>query len=225
MGRIQLDLILLLVVLLIGSSYYSKNLRNHIPILESHCQLAKTENYQSLKESKNKLIELTQTHPQFKHDIMLGIKKMDNLLAKSTFAQSEKKEIDQTVQELKYLLPYSIDNYSQVKNTEEFYVLVIQTGLDYYHDYIINTERQAQLSILVQELEQDQDQLNIKLTPFNKFSFSDKELYIFTKQDSSLLSAPNFTFCGDLNHTKFVVKNNSGDHLSFTDPNPINSRP
>ena len=222
MGRNQIDLFLLISILLVGSFYYTKNLNKHIANIKSHCKEAQKVNHLALEGSKYKLIRLAKQFPKYHDQVLTGLENLDLLLAESTFASSINDKTKKLHKALTNITPFAELKYFKVNHIEGLYAEAIKVGEKYYLKN--HVEKNSELAILVESITEKEDKLELKLSPFTKFSFSENEVYALTSKDTSLIAPPNYLFCGNLQKTKFAFKTEEGKFLPVSLSNQFNSR-
>lgn len=225
MGRNQIDLILLLSFLLIGSFFYSKNLKKQHANIKSHCDIAQVENRSSLQKNQYKLLNFLKSYPLYEKDIIYGIDKINTSLLGSSFLHDDKMTIFQVQQELNRLTPFKALKKHQINSAEILYEKTIEEGILFFQELKKKDDRQLEFSILVNKLEEEGDLLRIELKPYNKYVIQDSELYAFSNNDSIKIEAPYYSYCGNLRESSFATKNNKGIYTPFNTTIPKNIRP
>lgn len=229
MGRNQTDLILVLSILLIGSLFYTQALKDQRSIIQEHYKKAKKENSQRIQSLKNNLLEEAAKYRQKYITVKAEIESLENQLPESTFALSDKNNIALLNHELNQLaspsgLPSNIFKNKIYAFKEEVTLDYIKSRIDYFDKKKNIDSRQNKFTFLIENMDVEDSLLNLKITPFNQYTFEDNELYALSDQDTSMIAGPDFQFCGSLNNTEFFIKNARGNTFQLTKSNPVNTR-
>ena len=225
MERNQIDLLLLLSFLLVGSLFYTKNLKKELAIIKNHCLKAQTENRSTLGASQFKLRSFAQAYPLYKDEITTGIEKINKNLLYANFSVNENKKLQKVYQELIKLEPFKNLDNKNIKIGEQLCAQTIETGIAFFEELNKKKEPSLAFSILLESMESKGNNLSLEIKPFNRYNFSKEALLALTERDSFLIEGPHFAYCQDLKKTRFVSKNKKGEISPIKTIYSINSRP
>jgi len=228
MGRNQIDLLLLLTVLLIGSLIYNNSLKKQLLIIKGHCDKAFTQNKQSLELDKLKLLDLSESYPKYKEDINLGVAKLDQALARATFTSEFNSTSDLWYQELITLPPFSNFSLKDQKNPAAIYEAGINAGMNFLKQN--DPSLSLEFSMFIGKIDPIDNKLQLEIKPFNRYKISSDLLYAVTKtdsskQDSSKIEGPIYSYCGNLAKTDFVIQDYEGNQTPLNSLNQKKFRP
>jgi len=211
MGRNQIDLLLLLSVLLIGSLFYNKNLKEQLTVIKGHCEKAQIQQKKSLEIDKQNLLSISESYPLYKNDIISGVTKLDEIVATASLSASTYGMAKENYQDLYALPPFSELSTKDFKNLAEFYRMGIHEGMNYLDANQKNRDITLEFSMLIESIEQRKDHIYLEIKPYKRYKFSTDLLYALNGKDTINIKGPPYSYCGLLPLTEFAFIDYQGN--------------